>query len=561
MADAAVPVVRIPRLVATRGDRVGIVGPNGAGKTTLLRTISGQLSPLDGFVRLGAAVQPGYLAQLRGAAIPGATVLDALLAVSNVDLGPARSYLARFLFRGEDALKPVSELSGGERSRLELALLGVTSANLLLLDEPTNHLDIPAREALETFLRDWPGTLLVVSHDRRLLETLCERLWVVEPGARATEPGEAVEFDGGYRMWRGAVAEGWTVRGELEKTAHRFGQRSGAHANGNGSKPASAKPATLSSGVFRQNRERPFDRTGAPLEGRLRAAIAGGRGRSDPPRAAKEPAGACAWRSARPGELHRAAKADERARGCRCCTGPGRGRLALARGASATVNDSRDEFETDTGRSQLDRLGDRPFLIGLTGPIGCGKSTVAQWLGERGGTVIDADVLAREATADGEPTIDPIRLRFGDAVFHQDGSLDRAALARIVFSDERALRDLERIVHPHVRRRVLDRLDAARAAGDPFVVIEAIKLVEGGLADQCDEVWLVECGSEAQRTRLEARGMAPDEIDRRTSAQGDLVARLGPRTTRRIRTDGSLAETEQLVEKTLADALAPVLLD
>jgi ATP-binding cassette subfamily F protein 3 len=238
--NAAVPIVRIKRLVATRGDRVGIVGPNGAGKTTLLRTISGQLSPLEGFVRLGAAVQPGYLAQLRGAAIPGETVLDALLAISNVDFGPARSYLARLLFRGEDVFKPVSELSGGERSRLELALLGVTSANLLLLDEPTNHLDIPAREALETFLRDWPGTLLVVSHDRRLLETLCERLWVVEPGPRGGGPGEAVDFDGGYRAWRAAVTEGWTVSGELEKTAHRFGP-SGGHATGNGSKPGVAR--------------------------------------------------------------------------------------------------------------------------------------------------------------------------------------------------------------------------------------------------------------------------------------------------------------------------------
>jgi ATP-binding cassette subfamily F protein 3 len=237
----SVPIVRVRRLVATRGDRIGIVGPNGAGKTTLLRTISGQLSPLEGFVRLGAAVQPGYLAQLREAAIPGATVLDALLAISNVDFGPARSYLARFLFRGEDVYKPVSELSGGERSRLELALLGVTAANLLLLDEPTNHLDIPAREALETFLRDWPGTLLVVSHDRRLLETLCQRLWVVEPGPSGGGPGEAVEFDGGYRAWRAAVAEGWTVRGELENTAHRFAFHAGGHGTGNGSRPAAPR--------------------------------------------------------------------------------------------------------------------------------------------------------------------------------------------------------------------------------------------------------------------------------------------------------------------------------
>ena len=98
--------------------------------------------------------------------------------------GEARGYLARFLFRGDDVFKEVRALSGGERSRLELALLGIMPANLLLLDEPTNHLDIPAREAIEAFMRGTPATLLVVSHDRRLLETICDRLWVVDGGPR-----------------------------------------------------------------------------------------------------------------------------------------------------------------------------------------------------------------------------------------------------------------------------------------------------------------------------------------------------------------------------------------
>jgi len=216
-----VPVARIGRLEAQRGDRVGIVGPNGAGKTTLLRSIAGELSPLEGVVRLGAAVQPGYLAQVRGRSFPGATVLDALLGQVNLDNGPARSYLARFLFRGEDVFKPVSELSGGERSRLELALLGITAANLLLLDEPTNHLDIPAREALESFLRESPATLLIVSHDRRLLDTICARLWVVEPAGRG-EPARAVAFEGGYAEWRRAIGEGWTVEGALELQGRRY---------------------------------------------------------------------------------------------------------------------------------------------------------------------------------------------------------------------------------------------------------------------------------------------------------------------------------------------------
>ena len=150
-------------------------------------------------------MQIGYLAQLRRAAIAGETVLDALVGTIPVTPGEARSYLARFLFRGDDVLKEVRTLSGGERSRLELALLGIQPSNLLLLDEPTNHLDIPAREAIEAFMRESPATLLVVSHDRRLLETVCDRLWVVDDE-------RAVPFDGGYRAWRSAVADGWTTK-------------------------------------------------------------------------------------------------------------------------------------------------------------------------------------------------------------------------------------------------------------------------------------------------------------------------------------------------------------
>ncbi|HEU4919674.1 MAG TPA: ATP-binding cassette domain-containing protein [Candidatus Limnocylindrales bacterium] len=203
-ASEARRVAAIPFLAAQRGERIGIVGPNGAGKTTLLRTVAGELPPLDGRLTFGNAVQIGYLAQLRGAAIPGATVLDALQAAIPLTPGDARGYLARFLFRGDDVLKEVRSLSGGERSRLELALLGIMPSNLLLLDEPTNHLDIPAREAIESFMAESPATLLVVSHDRRLLQTVCTKLWVVDGGTAAA-------FDGGYREWRAAVAGGWTV--------------------------------------------------------------------------------------------------------------------------------------------------------------------------------------------------------------------------------------------------------------------------------------------------------------------------------------------------------------
>jgi ATP-binding cassette subfamily F protein 3 len=208
-------IARVPFLAAQRGDRIGIVGPNGAGKTTLLRTIAGDLPPLDGVLTIGMGVSIGYLAQLREAAIPGETVLGAMTSAISITEGEARSYLARFLFRGDDTLKEVRALSGGERSRLELALLGIMPSNLLLLDEPTNHLDIPAREAIEAFMAASPATLLVVSHDRRLLETVCDRLWVVDDHL-------AAPFDGGYRAWRTAVADGWTVASAIEADARRL---------------------------------------------------------------------------------------------------------------------------------------------------------------------------------------------------------------------------------------------------------------------------------------------------------------------------------------------------
>ena len=194
--------------------------------------------------------------------------------------------------------------------------------------------------------------------------------------------------------------------------------------------------------------------------------------------------------------------------------------------------------------------------IGLIGPIGCGKSTVAGWLAERGGSVIDADRLAREATAPGEPTLLAIRARFGDAVFARDGVLDRAALGRIVFAAPAALRDLEAIVHPAVRRRLDAAVAAAESSGAPFVVVEAIKLVEAGYAAGCDEVWLVTCGPATQRARLAAKGVSADDAERRIAAQGaDLADRLRRRAARVIVTDESPEETRAAVEATLELAL------
>ena len=214
--------------------------------------------------------------------------------------------------------------------------------------------------------------------------------------------------------------------------------------------------------------------------------------------------------------------------------------------------------ERDEGRSRPAQPGSDPVIIGLTGPIGCGKSTIASMLGELGGAVIDADGLAREVTAPGQPALSAIRSRFGDDVFETSGVLDRAALGAIVFGDALALRDLEAIVHPGVRALVEARLERARREDDPFVVIEAIKLIEGGLADDCDEVWLIECPAAVQRERLGGRGMEADDIERRLAAQGpDLPERLAARADRRFDSSGSMESIRERVEDALADLLAP----
>jgi len=191
-----------------------------------------------------------------------------------------------------------------------------------------------------------------------------------------------------------------------------------------------------------------------------------------------------------------------------------------------------------------DELAPMTLRIGLTGPIGCGKSTIAAALAERGGVVIDADDLARDVTMPGSPALAAIEERFGAGILVPDGSLDRAALARIVFSDPSALHDLEAIVHPAVRPLIEQAVAAAESAGAPFVVVEAIKLVEAGYAERCDEVWLVTCSPKEQRKRLAGRGFRPDEIERRMASQGaDLPERLRPHATRVIDTSGTPEET------------------
>jgi dephospho-CoA kinase len=191
----------------------------------------------------------------------------------------------------------------------------------------------------------------------------------------------------------------------------------------------------------------------------------------------------------------------------------------------------------------------------LTGPIGCGKSTVAGWLAAKGVQVVDADAVARDVTEPGQPAFAAIVERFGPAVRRADGGLDRRHLADIVFADADALAALEAIVHPAVRPRIMAAIAAAEAGGAAAVAVEAIRLVESGLAALCDEVWLVVCPPVEQRRRLAGRGMDEADATRRIAAQGAIVDRLGAHASRVIDTSGPTSGARARVEAALRDAL------
>ena len=189
-------------IVVERGEKVGLVGPNGAGKTTLLAAIFDGHPVEHGKIAIGHGVVPGYFSQ-HGLELPtSGSVLDATAAATGLQRPRAQALLGRFLFSGwETHERPVTALSGGERRRLALALLVASGSNFLVLDEPTNHLDVESREALEAALEAFPGTILLVSHDRALLDAVPDRIVAFEDGAvalvrrRLGRPGARAERD------------------------------------------------------------------------------------------------------------------------------------------------------------------------------------------------------------------------------------------------------------------------------------------------------------------------------------------------------------------------------
>ncbi|BBI36314.1 ribosomal protection-like ABC-F family protein [Cohnella abietis] len=164
------------------GEKVMLVGNNGSGKSTLLKLILGELQADEGQLLLGSRVSVGYLAQQQYPDDPKKSVLNYFREQAGMEEGEARSRLASYLFYGADVFKSVSLLSGGEWTRLRLALLVLQRPNLLILDEPTNHMDIASREALEEALTEFPGTILAVTHDRYLINKLSQKIWELEGG-------------------------------------------------------------------------------------------------------------------------------------------------------------------------------------------------------------------------------------------------------------------------------------------------------------------------------------------------------------------------------------------
>jgi len=251
-ADEGRPLFRSPDLLLKRGECAAVIGPNGAGKTTFLKTLLEKMAPLEGEVNLGASLHIGYFAQAHEDLLAERTLVQEIEAVApRMLLSEIRSYLARFLFTRDEPFKKVSTLSGGERGRLALAKLSLTRANLLLLDEPTNHLDIPSQEILQEVLANYQGTILLVSHDRYLIDALGTQIWEIIPGQTSLQV-----FAGTYTQYRAYLDV------QAEETAKVTLSKD---------KPASRKKRSRSSSRERRRRAR-FQEVEAliiPLEGKL----------------------------------------------------------------------------------------------------------------------------------------------------------------------------------------------------------------------------------------------------------------------------------------------------
>ncbi len=221
------PLFSAPDIELHRRECAALIGPNGAGKTTFVRTMLGQVPAFAGEVRMGASLEIGYFSQAHETLTEENTLMQEIESVSSMLPGSIRDYLGKFLFSGDDVFKTVSLLSGGERGRLSLAKLSLQDTNLLLLDEPTNHLDIPAQEIMQQVLDAYKGTILVITHDRYLIDALATQIWEVFPDEKRLSV-----FEGTYSQMR-AEREKEAARAQAELDSAKDASGSARKSNRN----------------------------------------------------------------------------------------------------------------------------------------------------------------------------------------------------------------------------------------------------------------------------------------------------------------------------------------
>jgi len=251
-----------------RGEHVALVGANGSGKTTLIETLTGNHALSGGRLRKGHNVQVGYLSQHSEHFGETGTVLEAAQRATRLTPNKARALLGQFLFSGDEAEKPIAGLSGGERQRLSLAILVHSGANVLILDEPTNHLDVESREALEEALEGFPGSVLLVSHDRALLDAVGSRTVAVEDGTLHSYEGGWADYLR-MREERRALEEAARAAGARadKPVARRANRNARASAKANGAGSGNGKPARSKNAIREaQKLEREIEAAEAALQ-------------------------------------------------------------------------------------------------------------------------------------------------------------------------------------------------------------------------------------------------------------------------------------------------------
>lgn len=238
-------------LTLRRGEKVAIIGPNGCGKSTLLKTILQELPPLKGEARIGNRVKIGYFSQSYERLDEKQTIMENFLTEYGLTDEQTRRLLGSMMFHGEDVFKVIGTLSGGQKARLVLLKLVLDGANCLLLDEPTNHLDIAAKEAVEAALETFDGTVLLVSHDRYLVNEVAGRIWAVEEG-------HVTDYKGNYDFYLEERDKNRSREGQTAPAVPAASRKEEKPASQGAQEPAAAKPAAPAPSAEKKTEKKPY---------------------------------------------------------------------------------------------------------------------------------------------------------------------------------------------------------------------------------------------------------------------------------------------------------------